>query len=326
VPAPIVVEVYAPAPRPQELAALIAACTRAAAPKECVSSDAKSAEPPLGVAIVRRDGDRARIELGLRSAPSAEWSTRDLVFQPGDDELERYRAIGFAIGTLVAGQVEPPPSVPVAEPEPPAPPRPPRPPRPRAPASGEPSQRVDAPKAESAPEPPLPWRTYRTGWIDASGSVGLGLIPGPPRAGGALRVAVELIPHGLFAVVEGSYAQRLGDTSLSVRWLGAAAGLGHPLAPRLRSAGVDVRLLVGFEHLAVTATEGELSASDSRWKPGVTAAIDGYWNVTPPLGVLLSAATFIAPKRTVVRSVSQDVGETPALGLSGFVGVRLRLR
>ena len=107
-PAPIVVEVYSPQPGPQELAVLIAACSRAAAPNECISSEARTGDSPLGVAIVRRDGDRARIELGLRSVVNSEWSTRDLVFQPEDDELERYRAIGFAIGTLVARRLEPP--------------------------------------------------------------------------------------------------------------------------------------------------------------------------------------------------------------------------
>ena len=59
---------------------LIAACTRAAAPNECITSDVRSSESPLGVAIVRRDGERARIELGLRGTVRSDWSTRDLVF------------------------------------------------------------------------------------------------------------------------------------------------------------------------------------------------------------------------------------------------------
>lgn len=321
--APIVVEVYAPAPRPAELAALIAACSRAATPKECISSDTKSAEAPLGVAIVRREGDRARIELGLRSAPSAEWSTRDLVFQPGDDELERYRAIGFAIGTLVAGQTEPPPSARAAEPEPDGDPEP-LPPPLAAPVAerGPPSE---TPSDEPPPEPPPPGRTHRRVWVDAGGNVGLGLIPGPPRAGGTLRAGAELLEQSFFAVLEGSYAERLGDSPLGVRWFSVAGGLGHPLAPRLRSLGVDVRLLVALERMDVTATRGELSASDGRWKPGMVAAVDGYWNVSAPVGILVGAATFVR-QHTVVLSGSEQAGETPALGLSGFVGLRLRVR
>jgi hypothetical protein len=314
VPAPVVVEIYAPQPRPAELAVLLAACSRAATPHDCVSSDAKGADSPLGVAIVRRDGDHARIELGLRSVASAQWSTRDLVFQAGDDELERYRAIGFAIGTLVARETEPPPPPPPAEQTPPPPPPPVLPPRPL----------VSAPHRER-PTPVLP-QPVRGAWVDVSGSVGLGLIPGPPRAGGSLLAAFELVPRGAFGVAQGGYAERNGDSTLRVRWLNAGLGVGQPLAPHLRSLGVDVRLMFVVERISFSASSGALSQDQTRWKPGITAAIDGHWDVAPPVGLVLSAATFIDPERTVVHVQSDAAGETPALGLSGFLGVRLKLR
>jgi hypothetical protein len=311
VPAPVVVEVYAPQPRPQELSVLLAACTRAATPHECITSEAKSTEPPLGVAIVRREGERARIELGLRRVVNAEWSTRDLLFQPGDDELERYRAIGFAIGTLVARAVEPPtPPVSEVQTEPTAPPVSPRP----SPAT------VGAKPA--APRPP----PARATWLDVAGGVGLALIPGPPRAGGSLRAATEIVPRGVFGVAETGYAERGTDPTLRVRWLTMALGVGHPLAPNLRSLGVDVRLLFVVERMALTAFAGGDSAGETRWKPGVTAAIDGHWDAAPPVGLVLSAATFIDPERTVVHVAGEPAGETPSLGLSGFIGVRLKLR
>ncbi len=310
-PAPVVVEVYAPQPHPQELAVLLAACSRAAAPHDCITSDVKSAESPLGVAIVRRVGDRARIELGLRSVVSAEWSTRDLVFQPGDDELERDRAIGFAIGTLVARQVEPTPPAPAETNTAPTAPVI-RAPRPAA-----------APKQRAMPTPrPRP----RATWIDVAGSVGLGLIPGPPRVGGSLRAASEIVPQGAFAVAETGYAERIGEPSLRVRWLHVAAGMGHPLAPTLRSLGVEVRLMLALERMAFTAVEGTRSAGAARWKPGVTGAIDAHWDVALPVSVIVSAATFIDPEHTVVHVGGDQVGETPALGLNGFIGLRLKLR
>lgn len=315
-PAPIVVEVSAPEPRPTELAALIAACTRAATPNECITSDVKSSEPPLGVAIVRREGDRARVELGLRGTTKSEWSTRDLVFQPGDDELERYRAIGFAIGTLVAKQVEPPAPPPPRSDSPAAAPTPPASPPP-SPARA--SVSTPAPAA-SAPPPP------RATWLELGGNVGLGLIPGPPRVGAAFRAASELRPRGLFAVVETSYAERVGEPSLRVRWLGMALGVGHPLAPNLRTLGVDVRLTFALERMSLTARDGERSAGDVRWKPGVAAGLDAHWDVLPPLSLLVGASTFIDPSHTVVLVGGEQVGETPALGLSGFLGVRLLLR
>jgi hypothetical protein len=312
VPAPIVVEVYAPQPRPQELAVLISACSRAAAPNECITAEMRPADSPLGVAIVRRDGDRARIELGLRGVVSAEWSTRDLVFQPGDDELERYRAIGFAIGTLVARQSEPPaPPPPVkTEPEPPPPPPP-------SAAPPLPERRV--PKAHKPVRP-------RATWLDLSGGVGLGLIPGPPRTGAILRAASEIVPGGLFGTAETGYAERIGDPSLRARWLSLGLGIGHPLLADLHSVGVDARLLFVVERLSLTAVDGERSDGASRWKPGVSAAVDVHWDVAPPLGFVLSATTHVDPEHTVVTTRGTPVAETPALGFSGFCGVRLKLR
>jgi hypothetical protein len=310
VPAPIVVEVYAPQPSAQELGALIAACRRAAAPNECVSSDVKTSEPPLGVAIVRREGDRARIELGLRGGPSAEWSTRDLVFQPGDDELERYRAIGFAVGTLVARQVAP--AAAETEEAPSEPPPSPAPP-------------VVAPPAKRRLSPSVGSGSLRSTWVDVAGQAGLGLIPGPPRVGGAFRTASELAARGLFAVAELGYTERLGEPTLRARWLHVSVGVGHPLS-RLRSLSVEVRLALALERLAVTAVEQERSQAESRWKPGAVAAIDGHWEFAPPVGLLLSAATFIDPQRTLIRSGGEVAGETPALGLGGYLGLRLRLR
>ncbi|HEX2869706.1 MAG TPA: hypothetical protein VHP33_00590 [Polyangiaceae bacterium] len=310
-PAPVVVEIYAPQPRPQELAVLLAACSRAATPHECVSSENKASEPPLGIAIVRRDGDHARIELGLRALAAAQWTTRDLQFQPGDDELERYRAMGFAIGTLVAREVEPPPAEPPAAPAPSAPVTAPTPP---------PPAEVKEPAAAPAPRP------RRATWVDVSGSVGLGLIPGPPRAGGSLRAAFEVIPRGLFGVAETAYAERGMDSQLRVRWLNAALGVGHPLAPNLRTVGIDVRLLVVLERMTLTAERASTEDAASRWKPGVSVAIDGHWDFASPVGLVVSAAAFIDPERTVVHIEGDLVGETPALGLNGFVGLRFKLR
>jgi hypothetical protein len=311
VPAPIVVEMYSPQPGPQELAVLIAACTRAAAPNECISSEVRTGESPLGVAIVRREGDRARIELGLRSVVSAEWATRDLIFQPGDDELERYRAIGFAIGTLVARRLEPPPPPPAATEQPPPPVQTP----------------AETPVAPPAAAPgPKPRARRRSTWLDVTGTVGLGLVPGPPRAGASLRVGSELAPGGFFGGAEIGYAERTGDPALRVRWLSLAAGIGHPIGLRLSSLGIDARLLLVVERISFTAVDGTRSDGAARWKPGVSAAMDAHWQVLPPLGVNVSAATIVDPQRTVVRTAGAQVGETPALGLSGFVGLRLRLR
>ena len=151
------------------------------------------------------------------------------------------------------------------------------------------------------------------------------MIPGPPRAGGTLRASSELVPSGLFATAETGYAERAGEAALKVRWLSLGLGLGHPLA-RVRSASVEARLLVVLERLALTVVDGGRSDGAARWKPGFAAAIDAHWEVAAPLGLLLSAETLVDPERTVIRTRGTQVAETPALGFSGFVGLRLKLR
>jgi hypothetical protein len=154
----------------------------------------------------------------------------------------------------------------------------------------------------------------------------LGLIPGPPRVGGTLRAASELVPSGLFGVAETGYSERSGAPSLKVRWLNVALGVGHPLMSRASGFGVEARLLVALERLSLTAIDGERSDGAARWKPGITAAVDAHWEVARPLGLVVSAATFVDPERTVIRTQGTQVAETPALGFSGFLGLRLKLR
>jgi hypothetical protein len=162
--------------------------------------------------------------------------------------------------------------------------------------------------------------------LDLAGAVGLGLVPGPPRAGAALRAASELSPGGVFGVAETGYSERSGDDALRVRWLTLALGVGHPLGLRLPRLGVDARLLLVVERISFTAAAGDRTDAAARWKPGISAGLDAHWQVAPPLGLVISAATHLDPQRTVIRSGGAHVGETPALGLTGFVGLRLKLR
>jgi hypothetical protein len=41
---------------------------------------------------------------------------------------------------------------------------------------------------------------------------------------------------------------------------------------------------------------------------------------------VLSAASFVDPEHTIVRTGGEAAGETPALGLSGYLGLRVKLR
>src|SRR6266511_3836628 len=99
-PAPIVVDVGTPEPQRDLASALIDACTQAAASisAECrLVRDAPSG-PYAAIAIVTwEEGDRARVEVGIRRDPVSEWRTRELTFQSADAAIERYLGVGVRV-------------------------------------------------------------------------------------------------------------------------------------------------------------------------------------------------------------------------------------
>lgn len=289
---------------------LTAACSRAAAPIECVT-DARGEDAPLGVAIIRRDGDRARIEVGLRGDAGPEWTTRELDFQPGDDETERLRALGFAIGTLIGERRE----VSDPEPQPAAPPR------------------ASSPRAQLkvVPKPPQPSSLVtrpppRRLWFDAAAQLGLGLVPGPARTGALLRAGLEFAPGAMFAVAETGYSARLAQGAVSARWWTLAAGVGHPVGETSERFGLELRGELLLEHLRIGAHSDERSDVAERWKPALAAALDARLLLSSPVSALFSASAVFDPRRSVVRVSGADVAETPTLGLNGFLGLRVHAR
>ncbi|HVJ21784.1 MAG TPA: hypothetical protein VM686_40550, partial [Polyangiaceae bacterium] len=89
-PGPVVVEVTAASPEAAQITAMVEACGRAVGHTSCVLAR-QAPEPPYeAVAIVTWLGDnRVRVETALRSGEHSDWRSRELVFQPSDQELER---------------------------------------------------------------------------------------------------------------------------------------------------------------------------------------------------------------------------------------------
>ncbi len=111
---PAVVVELAPVEAASPMAAvLVQACSDAVrGARGCVRAD--GAESDAGVvAIVSWDGaDRrvVRIEVGRKSAVAAAWRTREVAFERGDAEVERWRAAGIVIAVLV-GELEAEPAL-----------------------------------------------------------------------------------------------------------------------------------------------------------------------------------------------------------------------
>lgn len=104
-----------------EVATLLEACDHAFLEGECGEADPareSAGEYELTAVVVWLGPTEARVTL-RRPADDA-FDSEDVSFSPEDDPLERYRALGFAIGTLGSGFVREPeqPSTPVAEPIP----------------------------------------------------------------------------------------------------------------------------------------------------------------------------------------------------------------
>ena len=104
----IVIEIAAPKVSEGALAVLVSACSRAARDAECALARNASDEQPAAVAIVTlQSEDKIRVEVGVRQGDHNSWRTKDFAFLAADEPLDRWRAVGFAIGTLAESNPAP---------------------------------------------------------------------------------------------------------------------------------------------------------------------------------------------------------------------------
>ena len=322
-PAPIVIDVGIAEPQRDLAGALVEACTQAVASAgtDCrLVRDAPSG-PYAAIAIVTwEDGDRARVEVGIRREPTSEWRTRELTFQSADAELERYRSVGFVIGSLAIaahddaapGSKPPvePHSTPAVEPLPPplATPTP----------TGK-KESGSASESESTPPSMVPKR----GWVGIVGTVGGALDHGSARFGAQLDVGVRVVSH-LHVLVSGGASARPRDGSgLAPEWLDAGVGLGASLGPpELFHVDAQAQLLVEQFSAHVRAARGndENSRTTARGRFGVVGVL--------PLGdvfdVVLGATLAVGPA-TVIHVGGAPDGATRNAELGAAAGLRLEL-
>jgi hypothetical protein len=317
-PAPIVIDVGDATPQRELAAALVDACTQAAAPagSDCrLVRDAPN-ETYTAIAIVTwEEGGKARVEVGVRRDPVSEWRTRELTFQAQDAEIERFRSVGFVIGSLATASRDD--AVPKTEPEP-EPPKPPPPPPPPPPAP--PPVPIIAPSAKPTAPPPA---TVGRGWIGLGGTLGGGLDRGAPRYGGRLNAGIRIVPHLAAIVSAGASFRARDDKGLSAQWLDAGAGLSFSLLPPERSH-LELRLeLLAEQFTAGVVDEGE-HASGIRTVVATRAGFDAVLVLIGPLGLVLSGETTLRPATTIyVRD--ERAGATRNFELGAAAGLRLDL-
>jgi hypothetical protein len=311
----IVIEIAAPNVSDDALAVLVSSCTRTAREAECVLTKNASDEQPAAVAIVSQQSeDKLRVEVGVRQGDHDSWHTKDFAFLPADQPLDRWRAIGFAIGTLAESTLPPAPP-PVAEPEKATEP-------PMAPVILPlPAPGAPKPKQKPQPSPQL--------FVGAMGIFGPGLDRGPWRIGSALYADLGLQRVPVFFTFGGSAATRVTSdrSGASPRWVDISGGAGIGLLGALGSSGLELRAQALAEEfdVSVSSVDGR-SAEQGRWIFGAQGELGGRVEVVSGLFLTAGVSATGLSAATDVHVTSQAIGSAGTFRYLGSFGVRVRLR
>jgi hypothetical protein len=311
----IVIEIAAPNVSDDALSVLVSSCTRTARDAECVLTKNASDEQPAAVAIVSQQAeDKLRVEVGVRQGDHDTWHSKDFAFLASDQPLDRWRAVGFAIGTL-AESTPPPPPPPVAAPEPPPPP-------PIAPVSV-------APPPPSAPQPKQKPKPSPQLFVGAMGFFGPGLDHGPWRIGSALYADLGLQRVPVFFTFGGSAATRVtsDSTGASARWIDIFGGAGVGLLGGLDRDGLELRAQALAEEFDVSAISLDGRSDErGRWLFGVQGELGGRVQVVPDLFLTASISAAYLSGVTDVSVGGLGIGRAGPFRYLGSFGIRVRLR
>jgi len=307
---PIVIDVGLAEPPRDLLGVMLGACTQAAADSQCYLVSEAPEGPYRAIAIVSWEReDRVRVEVGVRRTEGGEWRTRQLAFQTGDESLERYRSVGFVVGTLARDAPE------AAAASPPPAPDPPR----------APDVKVEAPPAAPRPSPsPPPAPPARvSGFVMPLALIGGALDRGGPRFGGGVRAGLRPQDNWFFsAVVEGSFRPRAQEVTLI--WADAGGGVGvrsTSTAPVHIEGRVELLAEI-FRAEAQLAGRGE---ARSRLVGAVRAGADVVIDLSPAVGLAAGADATVRFGATTIRVGNEEVGATGSVDLGGLIGVRVEL-
>jgi hypothetical protein len=309
---PVAVEIAPPDGPREGIQALLGACSRAVATSECIPA----AEAPQGqimaVAIVTWRGEnRAVVEVGIREDGQSEWRSRTVDFRATDEPLERWRTVGFIVGTLARGGAV---SETEAEPEPESEP---------APLETPTVPRRSLPPARVTPR--LSARTLSRSTAQAALDLGAALGPALDgfRTGGVVRTRWPFRDplRALFALRY--FRSPINDSGLRASWLTVSAGLGAVLGDERAEIGIGMDARA--EYFEATAESDAKNQSESRWLSGVGFGISGAFMPIQTVGVFVGGDAAYMFSETELFVASQSVTTDAALRVGLEAGVRLRL-
>ena len=341
----IVIEIAAPKVSEGALSVLVSACSRAARDAECVLARNASDEQPAAVAIVTlQSEDKIRVEVGVRQGDHDSWRTKDFAFLAADESMDRWRAVGFAIGTLAESnptpdqetseRIAPVPASPAKSATSPSPSSSAPSPSPSSssPASSSASAASASPPVDDHPdERQRPIRTRPSGtqlFIGAAAIFGPGLDADSSwRLGSALYADLAPARLPVFFTVGGSAAAGLGGANeLTTRWFDVSLGAGVPLLGHLDASGLEFRAQVLTEYFDAHASDGGRSQTMSRWTLGLQGAFGGRLQIVPDLLLAAEVQAAGLTGETEVAVGSQLVGSSASFRYLASLGLRVRLR
>lgn len=307
---PIVIDVGLAEPQRDLLGVMLGACTQAAADSQCYLVSEAPEGPYRAIAIVTWEReDRVRVEVGVRRSEGGEWRTRQLSFQAGDESLERYRSVGFIVGTLARDAPEATDSSTPAEPEGPPP---------------APEVKLEPrPAPNPAPAPPSAPPSRVSGFLMPLALIAGALDRGGPRFGGGLRAGLRPHDNWFFStVVEGSFRPRAQEVTLI--WIDAGGGVG------VRTSGTATLHFEGRAELLAEifraeAQIGGQGESRSRLLAAARAGADMVLDLSPSVAAAVGADATLRFGGTVIRVGNADIGATGTFDLGGMIGVRVEL-
>ena len=242
---------------------------------------------------------RTRVALDVYLVASDRTVHRVLDFEPEDEPVERARAVGLVLASLLQNDEEGrPPST--RAPPPPAPEPPPQPPATPPPPAGAPSD-VTTPAAVPAPASTGPWAL--DGFVDggrAFGGAGAGI-------GGGLAARLQLQPTwggrlGLHAR-GGSVAVAQASSLAVALSAGGFRRLLESRGPRSWELAARTELMLMYEALTHFSSDDPAPVRRGRFLPGAAVLLEGQWRVSTSaalhLAVGLEAAFGVT--RVVVR-------------------------
>ena len=333
---------------------LLQACSDTVQVATCVNAD--SAHGAVALALVFWKGAaHVRIEVGSKEAPGGQtWTSREIDFAPGDALAERWRAAGYAAGTLASllvharaktgtpaqpgegrassGSSDAPPATsatPTMEPHASASePKPePAPTHERTPAASPVDVRPaasDVGVAHSTGKQ-QPRRQSWTWAIDAALSVGPGIagIGAAPRIGGFARVS-RAFGGPMVTASLGYSEEKTAPTNLSARWITPALGVGYRA---FVGAGfsLEARAEVVAEYLDAIAEDPSTGerGSASRWLAGGRAGASVAWSPFDPVALVVGGAAEARGPATDLKEHGTVVATTPLFTCALEAGLRV---